>query len=436
MPPSSNSVRTPPVPPGETATLEQWLAYLESIHPAEIELGLDRVLLVFRRLFPRKPNARIITVAGTNGKGSTVAALEALLMQAGRRTGAYTSPHLHRYNERVRIAGVDIADDALIRAFNAVEQARRNVSLTYFEFGTLASFVAFAEAGVEDWVLEVGLGGRLDAVNVLDADFAIITSIDIDHVAFLGDDREVIGFEKAGILRPGIRAVFADDTPPRSVLQQVHAQRVTLTRLGEDYTIRHSPSSGVGEVELVFQGETIRMPAGPLPVKSMAAAVVAVRTLEPALPVSVVEHTLAGLSLPGRFETISSSPRVIVDVGHNPHAASWLASQLDRLREPGGKIFAVFAALGDKDVEGVVRALESDVDEWYIAPLDVPRGLGVEALAQRLEAVGLAPVHRCQSVEDALAQAEQAAAESDLIVATGSFYTVGQARTALKKGAS
>lgn len=436
MPPSSSSVRTPPVAPGEAATLEQWLDYLESIHPTEIELGLDRVLLVLRRLFPRKPNARIITVAGTNGKGSTVAALEALLMRAGRRTGAYTSPHLHRYNERVRIAGIDIDDDGLIRAFNAVEQARKNVSLTYFEFGTLAAFVAFAEAGVEDWILEVGLGGRLDAVNVLDADFAIITSIDIDHVAFLGDDREVIGFEKAGILRPGIPAVFADDAPPRSVLQQVHAQRVALSRLGEDYTIRQSPESDTGELVLNYRGETLRMPAGPLPVKSMAAAVVAVRTLEPELPVSVVEQALAELSLPGRFETISSSPRVIVDVGHNPHAAGWLASQLGRLRAPDGKVFAVFAALGDKDVEGVARALAPEVDEWFIAPLDVPRGLGVDALAQRLEAAGLPAVHRCQSVEEALDQARQAASEPDLIIATGSFYTVGQARTALKKNAS
>ena len=213
-PPGTDPSPAPASSPGAGASVQDWLNWLEAIHPAEIDLGLDRVLVVLRRLFPRKPNARIITVAGTNGKGTTVATLEKLLLAAGRTTGAYTSPHLQDYNELVRLNGTDISDPVLVSAFEKVEEARGKVSLTYFEFGTLAAFVAFADAGVEDWILEVGLGGRLDAVNVLDADFAVITSIDIDHIGFLGDNREVIGFEKAGILRPGIFAVCADAEPP------------------------------------------------------------------------------------------------------------------------------------------------------------------------------------------------------------------------------
>ena len=257
MPPQNSPVARGNAVPGDKATLDQWLGYLESIHPSEIDLGLDRVLLVLRRLFRRNPAGRIITIAGTNGKGSSVAALEKLLMASGRSTGAYTSPHLQHYNERVRINGADVSDDQLVRAFSRVEEARRDTTLTYFEFGTLAAFVLFQEADVEDWVLEVGLGGRLDAVNVLDPELAIITSVDIDHVAFLGDNREVIGFEKAGILRPGIPAVYADIDPPESVLQQAVAQKVQLERPGETYQLvpcetRHcaswQPVAGAGSL--------------------------------------------------------------------------------------------------------------------------------------------------------------------------------------------
>ena len=223
--PPSKKIPQSPQAPGAGATLDQWLSWLESIHPTEIDLGLDRVLVVLRRLFRNKPAARVITIGGTNGKGSTVGTLEALLQAAGRRTGALTSPHLQNYNERIRIDGKDVNDATLISAFEKVEAARGSVTLTYFEFGTLAAFVALAESGVQDWILEVGLGGRLDAVNVIDPDLAIITSVDIDHVAFLGDNREVIGFEKAGILRPGIPAIVADIDPPSSVLQQASAQK-------------------------------------------------------------------------------------------------------------------------------------------------------------------------------------------------------------------
>jgi dihydrofolate synthase/folylpolyglutamate synthase len=433
MPPSSNRTDQSPASPGAGATVDQWLTYLEAIHPTEIDLGLDRVLVVLRRLFRRNPRARIITVAGTNGKGSAVAAVETLLRAGGRRTGAYTSPHLQRYNERVRLNGEDISDDSLVRAFEAVEAARGNVSLTYFEFGTLAAFVAFADADLDDWILEVGLGGRLDAVNVLDADFVILTSVDIDHVAFLGDNREVIGFEKAGVLRPGIPAVYADTDPPRSVLQQASAQKVHMAMLGRDYQLMPEPqaSSGIPAVVLNYRNQPIRLPAGPLPIKSVAAAVVAVRQLEPELSVTVIEQVLSGLCVPGRFERLATSPDIYLDVGHNPHAAGWLAEQLSGLKLPGRRVHAVYGALADKDVEGVGRAMIDVVDAWYLASLKVPRGLSGLELQARLADAGIDHAPAFESVREALDSALSAASPNDLVVVFGSFFTVAEGREIL-----
>ncbi|SNC74433.1 dihydrofolate synthase / folylpolyglutamate synthase [Marinobacter sp. es.048] len=433
MPPPSNRPDQSPASPAAGATVDQWLTYLEAIHPTEIDLGLDRVLVVMRRLFRRKPGVRIITVAGTNGKGSAVAALETLLRAAGRRTGAYTSPHLQRYNERVRLNGEDISDDSLVSAFEAVEAARGNVSLTYFEFGTLAAFVAFADAGLDDWILEVGLGGRLDAVNVLDADFVILTSVDIDHVAFLGDNREAIGFEKAGVLRPGIPAIYADTDPPRSVLQQAAAQKVRMAMFGRDYQLipESQASPGIPAMVLNYQNQPIRLPAGPLPVKSVAAAVVAVRQLEPDLSVTVIEQVLSGLCVPGRFERLGSCPDIFLDVGHNPHAAGWLAEQLGGLKLPERRVHAVYGALADKDVEGVGRAMIDVVDAWYLASLKVPRGLSGHDLQARLAGASIAHAPAFESVQEALDSALSAAAPNDLVVVFGSFFTVAEGREIL-----
>lgn len=427
MPPKADHLSRHPEAPGAGATLDQWLSYLESIHPAEIDLGLDRVLMVLRRLFPRKPKARIITIAGTNGKGSTVSCLEALLIAAGRTTGTYTSPHLQRYNERVRLNGEDIGDEELIAAFSKVEAARKNITLTYFEFGTLAAFVLLADAGVEDWILEVGLGGRLDAVNVLDPDLAIITSVDIDHVAFLGNDRETIGFEKAGILRPGIPAIYADIDPPRSVLQQVAAQRVKLQRLGHSY---HIDDTG-REVVVRFRDENlaISLPAVSLPLNSVAAAVAAFRELEPEqLPESIAE-VIARVRIPGRFEKLASHPDVYADVGHNPHAARWLAARLESMKSSFGRLIAVYGALSDKDVEGVVLAMSPIVDQWYLGGLDCPRGLAIGELAERVALAdsGLNVIESA-TVSAALQTALENANPDDLIIAFGSFFTVAEIR--------
>jgi dihydrofolate synthase/folylpolyglutamate synthase len=433
----------PSVAPGAGATVSQWLTYLEAIHPTEIDLGLERVLIVLRRLFPGKPAVRVATVAGTNGKGSAAAALEALLISAGRRTGTYTSPHLQSYNERVRIDGVDIDDAALVSAFEKVQAARGEVSLTYFEFGTLAAFVAFDNAGVDDWVLEVGLGGRLDAVNVMDADLVILTSVDIDHVAFLGNDRETIGFEKAGVLRPGIPAVCADIDPPKSVLQQVAAQKVLLWLADRDYHLRPDviveadvKPLNATSVILEYQEFRVHLPAGPLPVPSVAAAVMAIRHLEPELAPSAIEQTLRQLKVPGRFEILGKDPGIFVDVGHNPHAARWLCGRLMSLKQPGQKIHAVYAALGDKDIEGVIKAMQPVVDHWWLAGLSVHRGLAVDALAARAQAAGVS-VRACQeSVAEAINAVRAEAEFSDLIIIFGSFHTVAAARMLLAGAAS
>ncbi|ERP95219.1 hypothetical protein Q666_00530 [Marinobacter sp. ES-1] len=429
-PPGTDPSPAPASSPGAGASVQDWLNWLEAIHPTEIDLGLDRVLVVLRRLFPRKPNARIITVAGTNGKGTTVATVEKLLLAAGRTTGAYTSPHLQDYNERVRLNGTDIPDPVLVSAFEKVEKARGKVSLTYFEFGTLAAFVAFADAGVEDWILEVGLGGRLDAVNVLDADFAVITSIDIDHIGFLGDNREVIGFEKAGILRPGIFAVCADPEPPASVLQQAAAQKVNLQVTGRDYQL--APANGdTNTVELTVAGDHIKLPAGPLPVQSVAAAVVLARKLLPDVAPSSLGDIARTVSVPGRFELLARSPFVRADVGHNPHAARWLSGQVSAGRRKGSKVHAVYAALADKDVEGVMTAMKSVVDQWYFAGLDVPRGLAVDQLVSHARACGITDGEGYGSVSQALDAAIANARPDDCIVVFGSFYTVAEARAKL-----
>ena len=436
-PPNSLAARSPEAP-GPHAPLENWLTYLESIHPTEIDLGLERVLIVFRRLFRRNPRARVITVGGTNGKGSTVVALEQLLGSAGRTNGAYTSPHLRKYNERVRVNGTDVSDEVLVRAFEVVESARGSTSLTYFEFGTLAAFVVFSESGVDDWVLEVGLGGRLDAVNILDTDLAIITSVDLDHQAYLGNDIETIGFEKAGILRPGQSAIFADINPPQSLLQQARAQKVRLLRPGHGYRLVAPPEQNAQGrqsdrlLEIDQDPTHIRLPDHGLPINSLAAAVVAIRQLEPALSAEMIETTFRGLSLPGRFELLRESPMVIADVGHNPHAARWLASRIGDIRQPGQRMLAVYGALGDKDLEGVTAAMAGQVDQWFLAALEVPRGLNCNELTDRVGFLRDTKPCSCYgSVEEAVRAALSEARAKDMLLIFGSFFTVAAARELL-----
>ena len=368
-------------------TLEGWLEYIEQRHPKSIELGLERVREVAARMRLGKPAKQVITVGGTNGKGSTVAFIEAIARAAGLKVGAYTSPHLLRYNERVRIDGREAGDAELVAAFESVETARAGTLLTYFEFGTLAALWLFQRSGLDLAVLEVGLGGRLDAVNLVDPDVSVITTVDIDHVDWLGNDRESIGFEKAGIARAWKPLVLGEIDSPSSVLRHAYAIGANAIRLGSDFF--HEPVDAARwrwrdagfEIEL-----PVPMLAAPVQRANAATAIAALRALDIELPDTALAEGVAKAMLPGRLQRfdVAGTP-VIVDVGHNPQAARELAAWLQA--EPaGGRNLAVFAALADKDVEGIVDALKDVVSSWFLAGLEsvAGRGQSAEGFAARL----------------------------------------------------
>ena len=406
-------------------TLQQWLEYIERQHPKTIALGLDRVARV-RDALGLAPAFPIITVGGTNGKGSVCAMLEAILHCAGYRVGRYTSPHLLRFNERVRVARMDARDEELAQEFAAVERARQDVPLTYFEYGTLAGVRLFVDRRVDVAVLEIGLGGRLDAVNAFDADCAVITTVDIDHVDFLGGDREAIGREKAGIFRAGRPAVCADSAPPSSLLQ--HAAEIGARLLRIDIEFGATPQGRQWQ----YWGPRGRRSALPFPalrgtcqLANAAAAVAALESMRERLPVSVndIRAGLLQADIPGRFQVLPGRPSVILDVAHNPQAALALAASLAAMGG-SGRVLAVFAMLRDKDLAGVVTAVRSQVAHWFIAGLDGARGAGVADLRKALTTGGVTAVTECRDVAAAYTQACDIATENDRILVFGSFYTV------------
>ena len=406
--------------------LDAWLARLERLHPAAIDLGLERVRRVADAL-GLAPAFPVIVVGGTNGKGSTCAYLEAILRAAGYRTGLYTSPHLLRYNERVRIAGVDASDRELVAAFERVDASRGDTTLTYFEFGTLGAMAQFVDAGVDVAILEVGLGGRLDAVNVFDADAAAVTSVDLDHMDYLGDTREKIGFEKAGIYRAGCPAICADPAPPASLVE--HAQRIgaDLRRIGRDFAALPEAGGwtfrGAG---LGWKGLPRPAMAGAFQLRNAAGALAVLEALAGKLPVGeqAIHEGLAAARVRGRFERIARSPDLIVDVAHNPEAARALASTL-RAQPIAGRTLAVVGMLADKDAAGVFAALAGEIDAWWTCTPGSPRARDAEALAAILrDHAGSAQVHVEGDVAAALAAARSAARDGDRILVFGSFYTV------------
>ena len=407
-------------------TLAAWLDYVERVHPSVVALGLERVARV-RQALGLEPGFPIITVGGTNGKGSVCAMIESIMHAAGYRVGCYTSPHLLRYNERVRIGAHEASDDQLCRAFAAVEAARGAVPLTYFEFGTLAALWLFVEQHVDAAVLEVGLGGRLDAVNAFDADSAVVVAIDLDHMDYLGGNRESIGFEKAGIFRPGRPAICADPQPPASLRNRAAAIGSRWLAVGTEYGYER------GALQWDYWGPRGRRRALPYPalrgavqVGNAAAAITALETLHDRLPVTMgdIRSGLLQATVPGRFQVLPGRPVTILDVAHNPHAARALAASLAVFRT-AGRTLAVFSMLADKDVRGVVAAMRQRVDHWFVAPLTASRGASAEQLAGALAAAaGSAAVVHCASVAEAYAQACETAMEDDRIVAFGSFYTV------------
>jgi len=413
------------------ATLEGWLRHLESRNREAIVMGLDRVARV-RDQLALQPVCPVITVGGTNGKGSVCAYLEAVLTAGGYRVGCYSSPHLLRYNERVHVAGQETTDAALCEALAAVEQARGEIPLTYFEQGTLAAMWLFQRAGLDVLVLEVGLGGRLDAVNVWDADCAVVTSVDLDHQQFLGDTREAIGFEKAGIYRAKTPAICGDTTPPASLLAHAEAVGARLMRLGVEIRVELGSMGDVGWTCRINDAAEQRvypaLPALAMPghhqYANAACVVAALSTLHTRLPISMnaLRSGLASARQPGRFQVIGRQPLQVLDVAHNPHAARALAANLADL-PPGGRVIAVCAMLADKDVAGIAAILKPYIQYWHVAGLDMPRGLDAAGLASILRDAGCT----CEphaSVPKAWRAACLQAGPADTILVFGSFHTV------------
>lgn len=428
-------------------SLAEWLAYIERQHPKSIDMGLERVREVASWLGLGKPAKRVVTVGGTNGKGSTVAFVEAMARAAGWKVGAYTSPHLLAYNERVRIDGRDADDDALAEAFEAIEAARADTSLTYFEYGTLAALWLFERSDLDLAILEVGLGGRLDATNIVDPDVAVVTTVDLDHQDYLGDDREAIGFEKAGIARAWKPLVLGEDDPPASVLRHAYAIGASALRAGSDFFFERIDDAHWRWREIGYEVE-LPMPqlAAPAQLRNAATAIAALRALGESIADAALAEGVSKASVPGRLQRFDrGGVQVVVDVGHNPQAArelaKWLQAFVGGASAPTAfvgaeapptktkRTYAVFAALGDKDVAGVVAALAEHIDVWFLAGLaDVnPRGLEVDAFSERLSTTAAAAGSRYATVAEALAAALTQAQSGERVLVFGSFHTAAAA---------
>ncbi|AGA91366.1 folylpolyglutamate synthase/dihydrofolate synthase [Thioflavicoccus mobilis 8321] len=415
--------------PPRFASVSDWLAWQQTLNPRAIELGLDRVVAVWARLGPARLPCPLITVGGTNGKGSCVAFLEAIYHAAGYRTCVYTSPHLLRYNERIRIDGVEIDDAALCAAFARVDQARGDIPLTYFEFGTLAALDLFVRAGPDLVILEVGLGGRLDAVNLLDADVAIVTSIGRDHTAWLGEDLGAIALEKAGIFRADRPAVIAQRSPPPALRARAEALGSQVLQLGREF----DGAAGEGSEVWSWRGPDRHRLNLPTPVlrgafqrDNAAAALMAARCLGARLPVAAaaLRQGLQRARLAGRFQVLPGSPTWILDVAHNADAAAALAGNLAALPRTG-RCHAVLAVLADKEPAALAGPLRPFIDAWHLTSTDDPRALPAADLAAALADVTAgAEAHTYKGIEDAFEGVAQAAAGPDTILVVGSFTTV------------
>lgn len=434
-------------------TLSAWLQHLEGLHPkgqAGIELGLDRIRQV-KQVLAQSQHCPVIIVGGTNGKGSTCAYLENIIVRAGYKTGCYTSPHLQAYNERVRLNGVPVADELLCAAFERVEAARLEagcVSLTYFEFGTLAAWEVFASAGVEAAILEVGLGGRLDAVNAYEPDVSIVTTVALDHTDWLGPDRESIGFEKAGIFRAGKPALCADPQPPQRLLEHAAAIGADLRLLGRDFGYERVQGEA-NDNRLQWRWwcrhgdalikRSLAYPGlrGATQLYNASVALAALDALGDKLPVTMqaIRPGLIETELSGRFQVLPGKPAIVLDVGHNPQAIKVLA---DNMSGMGffDRTYAVVGMLSDKDIAGALAPLKDKVDYWHLATLDGLRGTPAQVLADIIQESQLGGEVICHpSPLEAMRAAKELASESDRILGFGSFHTVAGALEALGKKA-
>jgi dihydrofolate synthase/folylpolyglutamate synthase len=418
-------------------TLEDWLAYQETLHPKTIDLGLQRVRAVLDRLALPKTRALTISIAGTNGKGSCVAVLDRILRASGRRVGAYTSPHIQRYNERIAVDGVPVDDADLLRAFQRIEAARGDLSLSFFEFGTLAALVLFAERPLDVQLLEVGLGGRLDAVNVVDADLALIASIDIDHQEWLGNTREAIGLEKAGIMRSGRPVVLGDPEVPSTVIDHAEAIGARAYLSGRDFGFERAGA------DWTFWGSELSLGQLPPPAipgdhqyLNAAAVLQCLALLPPSLRPSA-EAVIEGLTqvrLAGRFQYIEGTVPVLLDVAHNPQAVGALARFLAH-RFQGVPCRAVFAVMRDKDIAEIVQRIKPQIAAWYLAPLGMTRAASPVELAEILHNGGAGPVYSgFTTVRDAVKAAQADAEPGELLLVFGSFFLVSDYLTMTQEG--
>lgn len=401
-------------------TLTDWLNYLEKLDPHKIRLGLERIQTVAKVLSLTSFSCPVITVTGTNGKGSTVAFLEAIYLAAGFRVGAYTSPHLFCFNERIRLNGKEVSDQDLITAFASIENARRNVPLTYFEFTTLAALQIFQQNNLDIIILEVGLGGRLDAVNIIDADVAVISSIGIDHTDWLGKDRDSIAREKAGIFRANKMAVYGDNYPPNSIYQIANELETRLYIAERDFFYQKNENVWHWKNNHV---ELKRLPLPKLACQNAATALMTIDLLQSRLPVNIaaIHSGLQRANIPARFQKIG---QCILDVAHNPDAAAFLAQQLQQ--EPcHGKTLAVVGMLADKDITGTLANLKDCVQEWYVGGLNGARGAPASILVESLRQIDVKRCYNHASVGEAFLAARAASSSEDRIVVFGSFYTVG-----------
>ncbi len=409
--------------------LQDWLAWQQTLHSQKIELGLGRIAEVADILDVLHPNHPVITVAGTNGKGSVVAILESIYHQAGYRVGSYTSPHLLRYNERIRIGQENIDDETLCKVFDLVDRARGEACLSYFEFGTLAAMQIFNGAELDVAIYEVGLGGRLDAVNVIDADLGIVSSIGIDHVQWLGSTRELIGLEKAGIFRPHCPAVCGDENPPETLVKYVQELGAELYLIERDYSYRRNKHTWSFH-SFALTWDNLPLPGlyGKVQVSNAATALMGVSTINKKLPVTRqnVEQGLNNIHLPGRFQRIEGPCEIVLDVAHNLDSAKVLDKNLRSLRR-ASRTYAVFAVLADKDIDGIINVVKENVDEWFISHFSSERSLHYNELRKIIEkhcTDCVIHVHSC--VSEAYSAAKWKADDAARIVVFGSFLTVAE----------
>ncbi len=411
--------------PQATSPLAAWLSYLESLHSKAIDMGLERVSQVAARLDVLKPAPFVFTVAGTNGKGTTCRTLESMLMAAGYKVGVYSSPHLVRYTERVRVQNAELAESAHTASFAEIEAARGDISLTYFEYGTLSALWLFRQAQLDVVILEVGLGGRLDATNIVDPDVAVVTSIALDHTDWLGPDRESIGREKAGIFRAGKPAIVGEPEMPHTIADVAQEKGALLQRRDVDW--RYSVTQSGWRFEDV-KGALENLPLPQVPQPNAATALAALRASGLAVNEQAIRDGIQQAILAGRFQIVSESPRLILDVAHNPHAAAYLAGRLKSLPKTG-RVLAVIGMLHDKDIGGTLDCMETVVDSWYCAPLEGPRGATAEQLMEHL-----GQGQTFASVEQAWREAMADARPEDTVLVCGSFHTVAHVMDVMDAG--